>query len=87
MAALLTQLQSYRLTTAEILYHMPDHPGLLQSFTWQHYDRAPEFPELKRFLDFWTREIEAAIHSVTVAGAELISDSEARYLTSEYALN
>ena len=25
--------RGWRLTTAEILYHMPDHPHLLQSFT------------------------------------------------------
>ncbi|HJS33815.1 MAG TPA: Usg family protein, partial [Alphaproteobacteria bacterium] len=32
MAALALQLRNYRLTTAEIIYRMPDHPGLLQSF-------------------------------------------------------
>lgn len=34
----------WRLTTAEILYHMPDHPGMLQSFVWQKLDHAPAFP-------------------------------------------
>jgi len=63
------QLKGYRLTTAEVLYHMPDYPGLLQSFLWQTYDRAPEFPRLRRFLDHWRREIEAVIHSVDVAHA------------------
>jgi len=66
------QLRGYRLTTAEVLYHMPDYPGLLQSFLWQTYDRAPEFPRLKRFLDHWRREIEAVIHSVNVAHAGAI---------------
>ena len=28
-------LDGYRLTTAEILYHLPDHPGLLQTYLWQ----------------------------------------------------
>lgn len=51
-------LKDYRLTTAEILYHMPDHPNLLQSFTWQKLDIAPRFPELRKFLDFWSRTIE-----------------------------
>ncbi len=46
-------LKDYRLATAEILYHMPDHPHLLQSFVWQDYDIAPVFPVLNRFLDFW----------------------------------
>jgi uncharacterized protein Usg len=46
-------LQDYRLTTAEILYHMPDHPHLLQSFVWQDYDIAPRFPVLSKFVSFW----------------------------------
>ena len=31
----------YRLTTAEIIYHMPDHPSLLQTYVWQEFDLAP----------------------------------------------
>ncbi|HIJ62537.1 MAG TPA: hypothetical protein HPQ04_07590 [Rhodospirillaceae bacterium] len=66
------QLKDYRLTTAEILYHLPDHPHLLQSFVWQDYDIAPKFPELHRFLDFWTHHIEGTLHSVTVAHLDLV---------------
>ena len=29
-----TQLNDFRLTTAEILYHMPDAYHLLQTFVW-----------------------------------------------------
>jgi uncharacterized protein Usg len=75
--ALELQLNGYRLSTAEILYHMPDHPGVLQSFIWQHYDIAPHYPELRRFLDFWVRNIEAKLHSVTVGRNKLIQP--ARY--------
>jgi uncharacterized protein Usg len=66
------QLQDYRLTTAEILYHLPDHPNLLQSFIWQDLDIAPRYPVLHKFLDFWGREIEGRLHSVRVASASLI---------------
>src|SRR5438477_601962 len=38
------QLTGFSLTTAEILYRMPDHPSLLQSFIWQEYDVHPRFP-------------------------------------------
>lgn len=79
MSELRLQLQGYRLTTAEILYHLPDHPHLLQSFVWQHLDMAPEFPVLRRFLDFWTRNIEGRLHSVKVARAELVTPGELRY--------
>ncbi len=80
-------LNDYRLTTAEILYHMPDHPGVLQSFTWQDLDIAPHFPELRRFLDFWKREIEGRLHSVTVAAKGIISPAEARFIGAEYRLH
>ena len=87
MANLQRMLNGYRLTTAEILYHMPDHPGLLQSYTWQDLDIAPHFPELSRFLDFWKREIEGRLHSVTVAAKGIISPAEARFVGAEYRLH
>ena len=73
------QLAGYRLTTAEILYRMPDHPHLLQSFIWQKLDLAPRYPELRGFLDFWEQEIEAKIHSVRVASARLIRPGGLRH--------
>lgn len=72
MSELKLLLNDYRLTTAEILYHMPDHPSLLQSYVWQEYDLLPEFPQLKKFLKFWERELDGKLHSVKVANAELI---------------
>ena len=61
------KLDGYRLTTAEIVYHLPDHPALLQTFVWQQLDLAPHFPRLQRFIDFWHRNLEAQLHSVRVA--------------------
>ena len=66
------QLHGYRLTTAEILYHLPDHPAVLQSYIWQELDIAPRFPVLHRFLDFWSREIEGKLHSVRISSVSLI---------------
>ena len=60
------QLRGYRLTTAEIIYRLPDHPALLQSFIWQKFDLAPDYPELRRFLEFWSTNIEGKLHSVNV---------------------
>jgi uncharacterized protein Usg len=73
------QLRDYRLTTAEILYHLPDHPHLLQSYLWQNYDIAPKFPELHRFLDFWTRHLDGTLHSVKVASTGIICASDWRH--------
>jgi len=81
------QLEGYRLATAEILYHMPDHPGVLQSFIWQHYDLAPDYPRLTRFLDYWRREIDAVLHSVTVGRRRLVAPPELKSIGQELLLH
>lgn len=63
-------LEDYRLTTAEIFYHMPDHPSLLQAYIWQELDLTPDFPELKRFLEFWEHSLDGKVHSVAVTACE-----------------
>ncbi|HVY52157.1 MAG TPA: protein usg [Devosia sp.] len=70
----------FGLTTAQIVYRVPDHMELLQEFIWQKYDLFPEFPALERFLAFWEEQIEGPIHSVTVAHARLIRPAELRSL-------
>ena len=70
---LVRQLRGERLTTTQVLYYMPDSPSLLQEFVWQTLDLAPEYPRIHRFLDFWRREIDAVIHSVTVGSAGLVT--------------
>ena len=72
------QLSGKRLTTAEVLYYMPDHPALLQTFLWQTLDEAPDYPRIQRFLDFWRREIDAVIHSVAITSVGEIRPGRAR---------
>ena len=77
------QLNGYRLTTAEILYHMPDHPGLLQTYIWQDLDLAPRFPVLHKFLDFWARQLDGKLHSVRLADARLVTANAMRHVGLE----
>jgi uncharacterized protein Usg len=81
------QLAGFGLTTVNILYRMPDHPDILQSYIWQQHDLHPHFPELRKFLDFWTREIEGALHSVLIAHSHLIKPAEFRAFDGEFRLN
>lgn len=81
------QLEGYGLTTATILYRLPDRPVLLQSYVWQEYDLAPDFPVLNDFLAFWTRELEGPLHSVTVAHSRLIKPAEFRNFDREMTLH
>lgn len=72
-------LEDYRLTTAEIFYRLPDHPDLLQSYVWQEYDHVPDYPELHKFLDYWTSHVEGRLHSVYVAQAKPMRPGAWRY--------
>lgn len=85
--AFLKQLEGYGLATADILYRLSDHPKILQTFVWQTYDLAPEFPELKKVLDFWSHSIEGAIHSVRVAHEKLIKSAELRLVGHQFRLH
>tara|TARA_R110000868_G_scaffold372772_1_gene636598 strand:+ start:681 stop:941 length:261 start_codon:yes stop_codon:yes gene_type:complete len=72
------QLSGYRLTTAEITYRRPDHLHLLQDYIWQDMDVAPDFPVLRRFLEFWEKNLEGPLHSVRVASVALVKPAEFR---------
>jgi uncharacterized protein Usg len=81
------QLEGFSLTTAEILYRMPDHPALLQSYVWQDYDMAPQFPVLMKFLTFWREKLEGPLHSVRIGHFRLIGPAEIRALGNEFVLH
>lgn len=81
------QLRGYGLTTANILYRLPDHPAILQSFIWQNYDLAPDFPELERFLKFWRDSLDGALHSIEVAHKRLIGPAEWKKVDASFVLN
>jgi uncharacterized protein Usg len=81
------QLKDYRLTTAEILYRMPDHPDLLQTYIWQALDLAPRYPELHKFLEFWDRNLDGKLHSVRVANCQVIQPPQMRAVAQQFMLH
>jgi uncharacterized protein Usg len=81
------QLAGWSLTTAEIMYHMPDHRHLLQSFIWQDYDLAPKFPRLLKFLDFWSHNLDGPLSSVRVAHKSIIGAAELKLVDAEWRLH
>ena len=80
-------LENHRLTTAEILYYLPDHPSLIQTYIWQEFDLAPDFPLLNKFLNFWDRAIEGKLCSVTVSSSELIKPTSINYAKALVTIN
>lgn len=81
------QLRGYSLTTAEILYRIPDHRHLLQSYIWQDFDIAPRFPKLIKFLDFWARNLDGPLATVRVAHHSIVGPAELRFVGSEWRLH
>jgi uncharacterized protein Usg len=86
-AEFVRQMDGYGLTTADILYRLPDHPSILQEYVWQAYDLAPSFPELNRFLAFWEAKLEGKLYRVTVAHKTIIGQSELKAVRSEFRLH
>jgi len=84
---LLRQFEGFSLTTAEILYRLPDYPRLLQTYIWQEYDLAPNFPKLVDFLDYWAANLDGPLYRVRVAHRRLIAPQEFRYIEGELRLN
>ena len=79
-------IEGYGLTTANIFYRLPDYPAIVQSYVWQEYDLHPDFPELHKFLDFWSRSLDGKLHSVLVAHARLICPAEISMVDAEFRL-
>lgn len=78
-------LDGHKPTTGRILYHMPDHSRLLQTYVWQDYDIAPRFPVLGAFLDFWKEKLDGPLHSIAYSHKRLIAASEWRGIEGELA--
>jgi uncharacterized protein Usg len=81
------QLDDYRITSAEILYWLPDHKHILQSYIWQELDLHPHFPNLTRFLDFWERNLDGKLHRIKVASAALIKPAELKFVNHQLRLH
>ncbi len=81
------QMEGYGLTTAHILYRLPDFRSVLQTFLWQDYDLAPDFPQMTKFLDFWRANLDGDLHSVRFSHKRLIGPNEWRKLDGEFSLH
>jgi uncharacterized protein Usg len=81
------QMRGWSLTTAEIMYRLPDYRDILQTFIWQDYDLAPKFPRLIKFLDFWSHNLDGPLASVRVAHHGLMGPAELRFAGAEWRLH
>ncbi len=66
----------------EILYWLPDSPTVIAPpFLLQKMDIAPHFPVLRRFLGFWSANIDARLASVRVDGGRRFGRREINLAT------
>lgn len=77
-------LKGYGLTTAEMTYRMPDHKNVLNTFLWQDYDLAPDYPRLFEFIEFWHDSIEGPLHSVRFTHRKQLAAGEWRNVVGEF---
>ena len=80
-------LKGYGLTTAELYYRMPDYRSVINSFIWQEYDLAPDYPALFKFIEFWQDKIEGPLHSVRFTHRKLIAPGEWRNVVGEFRVH
>lgn len=80
-------LKGYGLTTAEMFYRLPDFRNVLNTFVWQDYDLAPDYPRLLRFIKYWQEKIEGPLHSVRYTHRTLIRPGEWQNVVGEWRLH
>jgi uncharacterized protein Usg len=80
-------LKGYGLTTAELYYRMPDYRHVINSFIWQDYDLAPDYPVLFKFIEFWQGSIDGPLHSVRFTHRKLIAPGEWRNVVGEFRVH
>lgn len=77
-------LRGYGLTTAEMTYRLPDYRNVLNTFVWQDYDLAPDYPRLFRFIEYWQDSIEGPLHCVRFTHRKQLGPSEWRQVVGEF---
>ncbi len=58
--------EGYAMTTAQILYRIPDFRHRVMEYFWRDFDLAPDYPELNRFLETWQKTGRSALVAVTI---------------------
>lgn len=51
----------------KVYYFIPDHPTILQEFSWGFEDYVPELVRTHKFLRHWHESIDAVISEVLIS--------------------
>jgi len=50
-------------------------------------DLAPDYPELHKFLDFWRKNLDGALHSVRVMSKDIAGPARVGAISHSFALH
>ena len=59
----------------------------METYIWQEFDIAPQYPRLQDFLQFWLKEIEGKLHSVKVCTGGPLMPNSVHMPTFTFALH
>jgi uncharacterized protein Usg len=60
-------IKSTKPVLLKVYYWMPDHPSLLQEFSWGFEDHIPELLRTHNFLNYWHKSIDAVIAEILIS--------------------
>jgi uncharacterized protein Usg len=69
-----------RIVMVGVLYYLPEHQHILQTFHWQTEDFVPDIPRVQQFLEYWKNNIEATIKEVVVSETAI----RTRYTSAQF---
>ena len=87
MATLVRQLRGFRLTTAEILYHLPITRACSRATRGKTTTSPPNFPRCAGSSTSGATGSKGSLHSVTVASTHLVSAGELRLTPADLMLH
>ena len=78
------KIRKWTIATVQVIYFIPDHLHILNEFMWQTEDELPEYPRIKRFLDYWDKNIDGPIKEVYIYDNKY---SNVRVVDRRYSIN
>ena len=77
-------INKWTLATVQVIYYVPDYLHIINEFSWQTKDQLPEYPRIKRFLDYWDKNIDGPIKDVYIHDHE---EEKIKYVDRLFKIN
>ena len=76
--------KKWTIATVQVVYYIPDHLHIVNQFMWQTEDQLPEYPRIKKFLDYWDKNIDGPIKEVYIHDHD---DHKIRHVDRRFKIN